>query len=203
MDVARLIPAGLGLVMLALMPAACDREAPRDTVRLKVEKAPEYMQPGAGAGQETDGLTEAAQATVDRLEQIIETNSLYRLARFADSQPGFISNFAGASHRTHWDLLRRTGFDPILRLEDLLTEPYGLRAVGAETWYVWPDFAALDPADLQLERLSFRQRARLEELVGEAGIESIRQDNGYPGVRTAIASDGRWLYFVHETQDEE
>lgn len=203
MDVAGLIPARFGVVFLAIALVACDGEAPRDTVRLQVEKAPDYMQPAVAGDTEAGDLTENAQATVDRLEQIIETNSIYRLARFADTQPGFISNFAGASHRTHWDLLRRTGFDPILRLEDLLSEPHGMRAVGNDTWYVWPDFAALDPVDLQLERLTFRQRARLEELVGEAGIESIRQGNGYPGVRTAIASDGRWLYFVHESQDEE
>jgi hypothetical protein len=34
-------------------------------------------------------------------------------------------------------------------------------------------------------------------------VESIRNGSGYPGVRMAIAADGRWLYYVHETQSEE
>ena len=52
------------------------------------------------------------------------------------------------------------------------------------------------------ERLSFADRARLLDLVGETGIARIRQGQGYPGVRTAIAEDGRWLYFVHQSEDE-
>lgn len=192
-----------GLVLAAVAVSACEREAARDTVRLQVEEAPGYMNPHSEAGAVVPALTAEAARTVETLRGIIETNSLYRLSRFADSQPGFISNFAGASHRDHWDLLRRTGFDPILRLEDLLDKPYGIRAVGEEIWYVWPDLAALDASELQPERLNFRQRARLQGLVGETGVEKIRNGSGYPGVRMAIASDGRWLYYVHETQSEE
>lgn len=192
-----------GLAVALLVVAGCDGEAPRDSVRLQVEEAPDYMRETGGEQPATPALTGEAQSTVDRLRGIIQTNSLYRLSQFAGSQPGFISNFAGASHRAHWDLLRRTGFDPILRMEDLLDGPYGVREVGGETWYVWPALAALDSSELQPERLSFRQRARLQELVGEAGIERIRNGSGYPGVRMAIASDGRWLYYVHETQSED
>ena len=192
-----------GLALAAHFLAGCDSEAPRDTVRLQVEEAPDYMRESGAETSNTLELTEEAQATVDRLRDIIQTNSLYRLSQFAGSQPGFISNFAGASHRAHWDLLRRTGFDPILRMEDLLDGPYGVRMVGVETWYVWPELAALDASELQPERLSFRQRARLQELVGEAGIAEIRNGSGYPGVRMAIASDGRWLYYVHETESED
>lgn len=199
----RIRHAKAGLMLAAMLVSACGQEPARDTVRLQVEEAPDYMQPDAVHESETAELTEEAKTTVGRLREIIETNSLYRLSRYADSQPGFISNFAGASHRAHWDLLRRTGFDPILRMEDLLDGPYGTRTVGGETWYVWPDLAALDASDLRPERLNFRQRARLEELVGETGIEKIRQGSGYPGVRMAIASDGRWLYYVHETQSED
>ena len=195
-----LLPA---LVLAFAAVTACDREAPRDTLRLQVEEAPEYMNPVAAPDPVAAGLTEEAQARIDELQAIIASNSLTRLARLADQQPGFISNFGGAAHRTHWDLLRRTGFDPILRLEDLLEGPYGTKTVGGETWYIWPDLAALEPEALQPERLNFRQRARLEELVGEAGIAEIRAGTGYPGIRTAIAADGRWLYYVHETQSED
>ncbi|WP_084396718.1 hypothetical protein [Henriciella aquimarina] len=183
--------------------AACEREAPRDTVRLQVEEAPDYMQPAGEAETETPELTDAARDTIEQLRAIINSNSIYRLARFAGQQEGFISNFAGASHRDHWDLLRRTGFDPVLRLNDLLNQPYGTKQVGGETWYIWPDLAALDRDALQPERLNFRQRARLEELVGDSGIAEIRAGSGYPGVRTAIAEDGRWLYYVHESENEE
>ncbi|MEE2879329.1 MAG: hypothetical protein VX593_10025 [Pseudomonadota bacterium] len=203
MENAGLIPV-CALAALALIGVgACERDVPRDTVRLQVEEAPSYMKPATDASGATEGLTPQVQETVAALRAIIEANSLSRLSRFANSQSGFISNFAGASHRDHWDLLRRTGFDPILRMEDLLDQPYGVRTVGSETWYVWPDLAALGPDELRPERLSFRQRARLQDLVGEAGVESIRNGSGYPGVRMAIAADGRWLYYVHETQSEE
>lgn len=191
---------GLSIVLLA---AACGQEAPRDTVRVQVEQAPEYMRTNAVAPKTTIALSDAAQETIDELRAIIESNSLSRLARKADSETGFISNFAGATHRTHWDLLRRTGFDPILRMEALLDGPYGTKSVAGETWYIWPDMAAFEPEQLQPERLNFSQRARLLELVGEAGIEQIRAGDGYPGVRMAIAEDGRWLYYVHEIDGEE
>jgi len=84
----------------------------------------------------------------------------------------------------------------------LLAGPYGTRNVGDETWYIWPDLAAKSPSELVPERLSFSDRARLFDLVGEQGIARIRSGQGYPGVRTAIAEDGRWLYFVHESEGE-
>lgn len=196
---------GLAILLMALPAglAACGGEDRSETVRLKVEAAPDYMRPGDGPEQATREISAEAQATIDELQRIIETNSLYQLARFAESEPTFLSNFAGASHREHWDLLRRTGFDPILTLEKLLDGPYGAKMVSGETWYIWPELAALDPAELQPQRLNFSQRARLEELVGDTGIAQIRNGEGYPGVRTAIAEDGRWLYFVHETEGEE
>ncbi|MEM5516777.1 hypothetical protein WNY37_07435 [Henriciella sp. AS95] len=195
--------AAVFLFLAALAVASCGGEEPVETVRLKVEAAPDYMRPSEADESVESDLSEDAQATVDELRRIIESNSLNQLARFADSEPAFISNFAGASHRTHWDLLRRTGFDPILTLEKLLDGPHGVKMVSGEAWFIWPELAALDPEELQHERLSFSQRARLEELVGESGIAEVRNGDGYPGVRTAIAEDGRWLYFVHETAGEE
>tara|TARA_B100000949_G_scaffold89396_1_gene79856 strand:+ start:276 stop:893 length:618 start_codon:yes stop_codon:yes gene_type:complete len=192
-----------GLLALAALVAGCSDELPREEVHLQVEKAPDYMMPDAGPDRGPAGLSDAAQSTMARLQDIIESNSLRRLTAFAEAQPGFVSNFAGASHSDHWDLLRRTGFDPILRLEELLAGPYGTKSVAGETWYVWPDLAALEPEALTPERLNFSQRARLEELVGETGIAQIREGRGYPGIRTAIAEDGRWLYYVHEVSGEE
>ncbi|MCH2456665.1 MAG: hypothetical protein MK186_01300 [Henriciella sp.] len=191
-----------GAVLMAGL-VACGEEDVRETVTLQVEQAPEYMLPSREPEGDRTALSAPAQETIGQLRGIIESNSLRRLTRLAGSQPGFVSNFAGASHGDHWDLLRRTGFDPILRLEELLDGPYGVKMVAGETWYVWPDLAALEPEALLPERLNFSQRARLEELVGEAGIAQVRDWRGYPGIRTAIAEDGRWLYYVHEISGEE
>jgi len=194
----------LAAVLALSFTAACtpaEDEQPR--VRISVPEAPAITRIEPEAETETVAeLSQAAQDKIMTLREIIARNSLTRLVRLANAEPAFISNFANQAHRTHWDLLRRTGFDPRARLEELLNGPYGIREVGDETWYIWPDLAALDPEDLQLERLSFRDRARLRDLVGDEGIARIRDGQGYPGVRTAIAEDGTWLYFVHETEDE-
>ncbi|WOR14221.1 hypothetical protein RYZ27_10615 [Hyphomonas sp. FCG-A18] len=182
--------------------AACqpaEQEAPR--VRLSVPAAPAITRP-AEAEEEVVELSQAAQDKIMAIREVLARNSLTRLVRLANAEPAFVSNFAGESHRVQWDLLRRTGFDPLARLQDLLDGPYGTRQVGEETWYIWPDLAALDPELLRPERLSFRDRARLRELVGDEGLSKIAEGQGYPGVRTAIAEDGRWLYFVHESEDE-
>lgn len=204
MEAHRLTVVRLLLVgMLAACLVACGEDHARENVRLQVEQAPDYMFRAERADTGPIALSGPATATIAELDSIIERNSLRRLVQFAEAQPGFVSNFAGASHDDHWDLLRRTGFDPLLRLEDLLDGPYGVKAVAGETWYVWPELAALEPEALTPERLNFSQRARLEELVGEAGIAQIRQGRGYPGIRTAISEDGRWLYYVHEIAGEE
>ncbi len=143
-------------------------------------------------------LTEAVRETVTELRAIAEAGTLRGLARRANAEDGFISNFADESHFVHWDLLRRTGVDPNTKLLDLLDEPHAVTAVGDRTWYVWPDLAALAPGDLIPEKLSFIDRARLLDLVGEEGIAAIRSGEDYPGFRTAISQDGSWLYFIHE-----
>lgn len=191
------------MLVFGFLAACTPAEDEQPRVRLSVPEAPAITRPQPVA--ETETVTELSQAAQDKimaLREIIARNSLTRLVRLANSEPAFISNFANQGHRTHWDLLRRTGFDPLARLEELLNGPYGTREVGDQTWYIWPDLAALDPEDLQPERLSFRDRARLRDLVGDEGIARIREGQGYPGVRTAIAEDGTWLYFVHETEDE-
>ena len=111
--------------------------------------------------------------------------------------------FAGESHRVHWDLLRRTGFDPLAKLGGLLDGPYETRQVGA----IRPGISGLilqrlRPKNCCRRKLNFTDRARLRDLVGEPGLARIRAGEDYPGVRTAIAEDGDWLYFVHETQQD-
>ncbi|MEM7492583.1 MAG: hypothetical protein AAF296_04330 [Pseudomonadota bacterium] len=171
-------------------------------MRLSVPEAPAITQIEPVDADTRPALSDAADAKIMALREVIARNSLTRLVRLANAEPAFVSNFANQGHRTHWDLLRRTGFDPLARLQTLLDGPYGVRRVGDEVWYVWPDLAALDPEELQPERLSFRDRARLRDFVGDEGLARIRNGQGYPGVRTAIAEDGRWLYFVHESEDE-
>lgn len=147
-------------------------------------------------------LPDAVIQTRDELLAIADRNSLRALARRADAEPVFLSNLGGDDHYGHWDLMRRTGFDPNTKLQDLLRQPHGVRRVGAETWYIWPDLAALPAEDLAPERLSFQDAARLRSLVGEQGLAQIEAGQSYPGVRTAISESGAWRYFLHETSSE-
>lgn len=186
---------------LILPLTACGDGDGTPRVRVAVEAAPAVTAPVMSEETITP-LTEPAETKISDIRDILERNSLARLVRLANAEENFVSNFAGESHRVHWDLLRRTGFDPLMRLEALLDGPYETRQVGDQVWYVWPDFAALEAEDLLPEKLDFTDRARLRELVGETGLARIRAGESYPGIRTAIAEDGRWLYFVHETAEE-
>ncbi|MEM1147814.1 MAG: hypothetical protein AAGA72_01960 [Pseudomonadota bacterium] len=185
----------------ALILTACGNANGSPKVRVEVAAAPAAI---ATAEPETAIVppTPEVDAKITQIRAVLERNSLTRLVRLAQAEENFVSNFADESHRVHWDLLRRTGFDPLLRLGALLDDPYQTRQVGDETWYIWPDFAAMDADQLVLERLNFTDRARLRELVGDPGLDRIRDGQGYSGIRTAIAEDGRWLYFVHETVEE-
>ncbi|MDX1293781.1 MAG: hypothetical protein R3265_13290 [Hyphomonas sp.] len=141
-------------------------------------------------------LTVEAEKTRDELLKYARAGSLTRLARAADANEGFVSNLGGTPHRQFWDLMRRTGADPNLKLRELFEQPPGMREIDGEVWFVWPDLAARDAEDLIPEKLSFQDRRRLAELIGEDGIARIRQGEGYPGMRTAIAGNGRWVYYV-------
>lgn len=186
---------------LFLLISACGNPDGSPTIRVAVEAAPAVTVPVA---QEVElaPLTEDVTFKIAAIRDVLARDSLNRLVRLAEAEENFVSNFAGESHKVHWDLLRRTGFDPLFKLANLLDGPYGTRQVGDQIWYIWPDLAARNPEDLLPEKLTFAERARLQDLVGEPGLERIRAGQGYPGVRTAIAEDGRWLYFVHETEDE-
>lgn len=191
---------GIGLLAIILV-AACGAQDGSPTVRLEVEAAPAITAP-VEVERVVAPLTADVEAKILAIRDVLQRDSLNRLVHLANAEPNFVSNFAGESHKVHWDLLRRTGFDPLAKLGGLLDGPYGTRQVGDQTWYIWPDLAALDADELLPEKLEFRDRARLRELVGEPGLERIRAGQGYPGVRTAIAEDGRWLYFVHETEQD-
>lgn len=190
-----------GAIGLSLFLTACGSDDGTPRMRVAVDAAPAVTAP-IEAEQTLRPLTPEVEEKIAEIRDVLERNSMSRLVRLANAEDSFISNFAGESHRVHWDLLRRTGFDPLLRLGALLDGPYGTLQVGDQTWYVWPDFAALETEDLVPARLDFADRARLRELVGEIGLERIRAGETYPGIRTAIAEDGRWLYFVHETVQE-
>ena len=194
------VRAGLCAGLLLAACGSASDETP--TVRMTVEAALPVAALPVAAEVVITPLSEQAEEKIAEIRAIIDRNSLYRLSRLAEAEPSFISNFSGESHRGHWDLMRRTGFDPLAKLGVLFDGPYATKTVGDEIWYIWPDLAALESRELLPERLSFADRARLLELVGETGIERIRSGQAYPGVRTALSEDGRWLYFVHETEDE-
>ncbi|MEL6258128.1 MAG: hypothetical protein AAFQ67_03615 [Pseudomonadota bacterium] len=184
------------ILLSALLLCACDPAADNgaaDAVRLP---APFTEAPIVATPPE---LTEAAQAKVDIIVEAAKRDRLRAFSRLAEKEPGFSSNFADEAHYTHWDLLRRTGVDPLAKVQNVLAEPHAAVQVGDETWFVWPDLAARDPEELLPEKLSFRDRARLLELVGEPGLDRIRAGEPYPGFRVAVADDGRWIYFLHET----
>ncbi|MCR9195657.1 MAG: hypothetical protein NXH88_13045 [Hyphomonas sp.] len=188
-------------VSLVCLLAACGGSDGSPTVRFEVEAAPAVTAP-VEVDEALAPLTEPVESKIAAIRDVLARDSLSRLVRLAEAEESFVSNFAGESHRVHWDLLRRTGFDPLAKLGGLLDGPYGTRQVGDQTWYIWPDFAALEADELLPEKLTFTDRARLRDLVGEPGLERIRAGEDYPGVRTAIAQDGDWLYFVHETQQD-
>lgn len=137
-----------------------------------------------------------ASTTQAKLLAHAERGSLRGLAEIAARNSLFLSNTGGQDHLQFWDLLRRTGVDPNRHLRELFDLPPGRRTVDGVDWYVWPDLAARDAGDLLPEKLTFEERKRLLDYIGDDGIARLRAGEGYPGMRTAIAEDGRWIYFV-------
>ena len=151
-------------------------------------------------------LSKQALETVARLRGLTQSGRLTPIIREAERSENFQSNFGDQSHSQHWFLLRRVGVDPVENLRRTLEQPFGVKRVGTENWFIWPDFAARAPDELVPESLSFLDRARLRELIGEQGIARIRAGEPYPGVRLAISETGRWVYFIHDieaTEDDE
>jgi hypothetical protein len=188
------------LIALALL-AACSRAEPEVIVLpppVPDDRFTEAPEPPAPIE-----ISPAAARTQATLLEHAARGSLRGLGEVASRNPEFKSNVGGQTHERFWDLLRRTGVDPNRKLRELFEQPAGLREVDGERWYVWPDLAARDAADLLPEKLDFLERRRLEELIGESGIELIRAGEGYPGMRTAISEDGEWMYFVLGQDGEE
>jgi hypothetical protein len=186
--------ASLAALMAAVLLAACSQAEPEVVVRLPPAPDERFTEPPAPPAP-----VEISRAAARKKEELLlhaARGSLRGLAETASENPDFKSNVGGQDHLQFWDLLRRTGVDPNRKLRDLFEQPAGLREIDGERWYVWPDLAAKDPSDLIPEKLSFQDRRRLEELIGEDGIARIRAGEGYPGMRTAIAEDGTWIYYV-------
>jgi hypothetical protein len=181
-------------LIAAVLLAACSQAEPEVVVRLPPAPDERFTEPPAPPAP-----VEISRAAARKKEELLlhaARGSLRGLAETASENPDFKSNVGGQDHLQFWDLLRRTGVDPNRKLRDLFEQPAGLREIDGERWYVWPDLAAKDPSDLIPEKLSFQDRRRLEELIGEDGIARIRAGEGYPGMRTAIAEDGTWIYYV-------
>lgn len=193
--------ASFAAVFVLLMLAACSQAEPEVTLPLPPAADDRFTEaPEAPAPVE---ISKAAARTRDQLIHEATKGSLKGLGEIAARNPEFKSNVGGQAHDRFWDLLRRTGVDPNRKLRELFEQPAGLREIDGERWYVWPDLAAKDAADLIPEKLGFQDRRRLEELIREDGIARIRAGEGYPGMRTAISEDGTWVYFVLGQDGEE
>lgn len=181
----------LALLALCAVLAACFGEEPAVGPVIPDESLTQAPKPVPAVE-----LSKAAEATKADILKYARAGALRSLARLASETDHFVSNNGGEDTYLFWDLMRRTGSDPALAMRQLLDGEPGLREVDGELWFVWPDLAARPAEDLIPEKLGFQERARLKELIGEEGIARIRAGEGYPGTRTAIAEDGRWLYFV-------
>ena len=106
--------ATLGLISIVLL-AACGGRDGSPTVRLEVEAAPAVTAP-VEVEAVIPALPETVEAKISAIRDVLARDSLSRLVRLADAEESFVSNLAGEPHRVHWDLLRRTGFDPLLPL---------------------------------------------------------------------------------------
>ena len=193
--------ASLAALMVAGLLPGCSQAGPEVVVTLPPVPDERFTQvPAEPAPIE---VSKAAAKTRDALIHEATRGSLRGLGQIAARNPGFRSNLGGQSHDRFCDLLRRTGIDPNRKLRELFYQPAGLREIDGQRWYVWPDLAAKDAADLIPEKLTFQDRRRLGDLIGEDGIARIRAGEGYPGMRTAISEDGTWIYFVLGQDGEE
>lgn len=193
--------ASLAAFIAAFVLAACSPA--KEEVVLTLPPVPDERFTEVPAAPQAVEVGKAAAKTRDELIREASKGSLRGLGVIASRNPEFKSNVGGQPHDRFWDLLRRTGVDPNRKLRELFEQPAGLREIDGQRWYVWPDLAAKDAADLIPEKLTFQDRRRLEELIREDGIAKLRAGEGYPGMRTAIAEDGTWIYFVLGQDGEE
>ncbi|MBN04943.1 hypothetical protein [Ponticaulis sp.] len=190
-------------VLASLLPAffvlgGCDLSDEIDARRAPASEADEEPAPPPVFSNETEELPEAVLAQRDALLDVLGRDSVRQLARYADQFPGFRSNYGDLSHYEHWYLLRRAGIDPVEATLQILDEPYAVKDFGAEKYFIWPDFAGRTNEELQHDRLTFSERARILTLIGEDGLERIRNGESYPGFRLAIREDGTWVYLLQD-----
>ncbi|MAP95303.1 MAG: hypothetical protein CMK07_10170 [Ponticaulis sp.] len=187
------------LPLLLVSLAACDLSEKIDTQPLR--EASSTPAPVVEDGAESDdinALPEAVMAKRDEILTVLEMDSIRRLVNLADEYDAFRSNYGDLRHYDHWYILKRAGIDPILATKIILAEPYGVKDFGAEKYYIWPAFAARSVEDLDFSRLSFSERVRLQELLGEDGLARLQAGESYPGFRLAIRQDGTWVYLLQD-----
>lgn len=193
----------LWAVLFGILISGCGNDGGRQTesLRVRVTAAPTVTRP-VTRPLVRPALTTEVLAQIVFLKAIIQADLRSRPVRAAQPEPAFVSNSIHQLHRAHRDGLRRSGIDPPDQLGLVSDGPYGRRQWGDETAYVWPDLVAPGADDPMPELLSFSGRARLRTLVGEVELTGIGPGQGYPGAHTAIAKDGRWLYFPHQAETD-
>ena len=194
---------GIGGAILAILfgLASCDLSDRIDPQRPEVvEPVPEADLAEAPAieSADVDALPDAVAAKRDQILETADMDSIRRLVYLADDFDGFRSNYGDIAHYDHWYILKRAGIDPIIAVREILSEPYGVKDFGAEKYYIWPAFASRRPEDLDFSRLTFAERARLQELIGDDGIARVEAGEPYPGFRLAIRQDGIWVYLLED-----
>ena len=194
---------GIGGAILASLfgLASCDLSDRIDPQRPEVvEPVPESDLAEAPAieSADVDALPDAVAAKRDQILETADMDSIRRLVYLADDYDGFRSNYGDIAHYDHWYILKRAGIDPIVAVREILSEPYGVKDFGAEKYYIGPAFASRRPEDLDFSRLTFAERARLQELIGDDGIARVEAGEPYPGFRLAIRQDGIWVYLLED-----
>ena len=191
-----------GAILVSLFGlASCDLSDRIDPQRPEVvEPVPEADLAEAPAieSADVDALPDAVAAKRDQILETADLDSIRRLVYLADDFDGFRSNYGDIAHYDHWYILKRAGIDPIVAVREILSEPYGVKDFGAEKYYIWPAFASRRPEDLDFSRLTFAERARLQELIGDDGIARVEAGEPYPGFRLAIRQDGIWVYLLED-----
>lgn len=196
-------PRSAGSLLVAFVTAIIVACAPANEPPPERQQAAPPERTSSAEPERTTDLSPEAANTLADIRALIETGSLRQLGRYADRYPGFTSNFGSDSHFDYWYLLRRTGVEPLDQLSDIFDQPHGDILVGDKRWHIWPDFAALPENARNPARMSLEDRTRLLSLIGEQAAFEMRGGAPYPGVRTAISEDGRWIYWLFETGDQD
>jgi len=135
-------------------------------------------------------LPQAVEATRQQLLALAQEKDYAGLAQVAaEGQADFNYSFgepAGGDPTEYWQRLEESGDSPAEELERILRLPYAEQQGN----FIWPFAHTLVPPFDQEER------QRLEEHFSAEQIAEWEQFGAYSGYRTAISSEGEWLYFV-------